>query len=78
MAKIEVAEVKTYRCSDGSIFDSKAVAEAHEADLKDPNYLLIKRIDELEKKIKGKILSKKKNKKLNFCKILSKKFEIFC
>lgn len=49
--KVEVAEIKTYKCSDGSVFDSKAVAEAHEADLKDPNYLLIKRIDELEKKI---------------------------
>lgn len=49
--KVEIEEIKTYKCSDGSIFDSKAVAEAHEADLKDPNYFLIKRIDELEKKI---------------------------
>ncbi len=49
--KVEIEEIKTYKCSDGSVFDSKAVAEAHEADLKDPNYLLIKRIDELEKKI---------------------------
>ena len=49
--KVEIQEIKTYKCSDGSVFDSKDVAEAHEANLKDPNYLLIKRIDELEKKI---------------------------
>ena len=49
--KVEIEEIKTYKCSDGSIYDSKAAAEAHEADLKDPSYLLIKRIDELEKKI---------------------------
>lgn len=48
---MKVEEIKTYRCSDGAVFDSKDVAEAHEADLKDPNYLLIKRIEELEKKV---------------------------
>ena len=48
---MKIEEIKTYRCSDGSVFDSKDVAEAHEADLKDPNYMLIKRIEELEKKI---------------------------
>jgi len=51
MAKIEVAEVKTYRCSDGKVYDSREMAEAHEIELKDPNYAIIKRIDELEKKI---------------------------
>ena len=48
---MKVEEIKTYRCSDGAVFDSKEVAESHEADLKDPNYLLIKRIEELEKKV---------------------------
>ena len=50
MAKIEVTEVKTYRCSDGKIYDSKEMAEAHEIELKDPNYAIEKRIAELERK----------------------------
>lgn len=51
MAKVEIEEIKTYKCSDGSIFDSREVAEAHEAKLKDPNYTLERRIEELEKKV---------------------------
>lgn len=48
---MKIEEIKTYKCSDGAVFDSKDVAEAHEADLKDPNYMLTKRIEDLEKKI---------------------------
>ena len=51
MAKVEIEEIKTYKCSDGTIYDSKDVAEAHEAELKDPNYSLLKRIEELEKRL---------------------------
>ncbi len=51
MAKVEIEEIKTYKCSDGSIYDSKDDAEAHEAELKDPNYSLLKRIDELERRL---------------------------
>ena len=59
MAKIEVAEVKTYRCSDGKVFDSREMAEAHEIELKDPNYAIVKRFEELEKKfleLQGELL----------------------
>lgn len=51
MAKIEVTEVKTYRCSDGKVYDSRDMAEAHEIELKDPKYATEKRFEELEKKI---------------------------
>lgn len=50
MAKIEVTEVKTYRCSDGKVYDSRDMAEAHEIELKDPKYATEKRFEELEKK----------------------------
>lgn len=51
MAKIEVTEVKTYRCSDGKVYDSRDMAESHETELKNPSYKQEQKILELEKKI---------------------------
>lgn len=48
---MKIEEIKTYKCSDGTVFESKEEAEIHEEALKDPNYVLIKRIEELEKKV---------------------------
>ena len=51
MAKQEtniVTEVKTYHCSDGTVYDNKDMAEAHEREIQDPNYALDKRITSLE------------------------------
>lgn len=49
--KIEVKEIKSYKCSDGKIFDIKEEAEEHEKELNNPTYILEKRIKELEEKI---------------------------
>lgn len=59
MAKFDIQEIKTYKCSDGSIYDSKDAAEAHEIELKDPNYAVEKRLGELERKfleLQGELL----------------------
>jgi hypothetical protein len=46
-------EIKTYRCSDGKVYDNKEMAIAHEKELQDPNYAILKRIEALEGKILG-------------------------
>jgi len=48
---MKIEEVKSYKCSDGKIFNTKAEAEEHEKELSNPNYILEKRIKELEEKI---------------------------
>lgn len=51
--KLEVAEIKTYKCSDGSIYDTKEAALSHEQFLKDcnDNPLIASKIKELESRI---------------------------
>lgn len=49
--KEKIQEVKTYKCSDGEIFETRTAAELHERDIADPEYVIEKRIKELEKKV---------------------------
>ena len=49
--KIEVEEIKSYKCSDGTTFNTKEEAEEHEIELNNPEYKIEKRIEELERKI---------------------------
>lgn len=49
--KIEVEEIKTYKCSDGKIFNIKEEAEKHEAEILDPEKAKDLRIKELEDKV---------------------------
>jgi len=49
--KIEVKEIKSYKCSDGEIFDTKEEAEEHEAILIDPEKAKDLRIKCLENKV---------------------------
>ena len=51
--KIEVEEIKTYKCSDGKIFNTKEEAEKHEAEILDPEKAKDLRIKELEERILG-------------------------
>ena len=44
-------ELKSYRCSDGTIFDDLREAEKHEESLKDPYYQLQMRCEKLEKRL---------------------------
>ena len=46
--ELNITEVKTYQCSDGKVYDNKEMAEAHERELQDPNYALVKRVTSLE------------------------------
>lgn len=48
---MKIEEIKSYKCSDGEIFDTKAKAEEHEKELNNPEYKTEKRIVELERKI---------------------------
>ena len=48
---MKIEEIKSYKCSDGKVFDTKAKAEEHEKELNNPEYKTEKRITELEKKI---------------------------
>ena len=48
---MKIEEVKSYKCSDGKIFNTKAEAEEHEKELNNPEYATEKRIAELERKI---------------------------
>lgn len=51
--KLEVAEIKTYKCSDGSVYDTREAALSHERFLKDcnDNPLIASKIKELESRI---------------------------
>lgn len=49
--KIEVEEIKSYKCSDGKVFNTKPEAEEHEIELNNPKYKTEKRIKELERKV---------------------------
>lgn len=51
--KLEVAEIKTYKCSDGSVYGTKEEALSHEQFLKDcnDNPLIASKIKELESRI---------------------------
>ena len=51
--KLEVIEIKTYKCSDGSVYDTEEAALSHEQFLKDcdENPLLASKIKELESRI---------------------------
>lgn len=51
--KLEVVEIKTYQCSDGSVFDTKDAALTHEQFLKDceSKPLIASKIKELESRI---------------------------
>lgn len=51
--KLEVVEIKTYKCSDGSVYDTEEAALSHEQFLKDcdDNPLLASKIKELESRI---------------------------
>lgn len=51
--KIEVEEIKTYKCSDGKIFNTKEEAEKHETEILDPEKAKDLRIRELEERILG-------------------------
>lgn len=51
--KIEVEEIKTYKCSDGKIFNTKEEAEKHETEILDPEKAKDLRIKELEERILG-------------------------
>ena len=51
--KIEVEEIKTYKCSDGKIFNTKEEAEKHEAEILDPEKAKDLRIKELEERLLG-------------------------
>ena len=46
--ELNIIEVKTYKCSDGKVYDDKEMAEAHEAEIQDPNYAIVKRVTSLE------------------------------
>ena len=48
---MKIEEIKSYKCSDGKVFDTKVKAEEHEKELNNPEYKTEKRITELEKKI---------------------------
>lgn len=48
---MKIEEIKSYKCSDGEVFDTKAKAEEHEKELNNPEYKTEKRITELERKI---------------------------
>ena len=48
---MKIEEIKSYKCSDGKVFDTKAKAEEHEKELANPEYATEKRIAELERKI---------------------------
>ena len=48
---MKIEEIKSYKCSDGKVFDTKAKAEEHEKELNNPEYKTEKRIAELERKI---------------------------
>lgn len=48
---MKVEEIKSYKCSDGKVFNTKAEAEEHEKELANPEYATEKRIAELERKI---------------------------
>lgn len=51
--RLKVAEIKTYKCSDGSVYDTKEAALSHEQFLKDcnDNPLIASKIKELESKV---------------------------
>jgi hypothetical protein len=51
--KLEVVEIKTYKCSDGSVYDTEEAALSHEQFLKDcdNNPLIASKIKELESRI---------------------------
>jgi len=51
--KLEVVEIKTYQCSDGSVYDTEEAALSHEQFLKDcnDNPLIASKIKELESRI---------------------------
>lgn len=51
--KLEVKEIKTYKCSDGSVYDTEEAALSHEQFLKDcnDNPLIASKIKELESRI---------------------------
>ena len=51
--KLEVVEIKTYKCSDGSVYDTEEAALSHEQFLKDcnDNPLIASKIKELESRI---------------------------
>lgn len=51
--KLEVVEIKTYKCSDGSVYDTEDAALSHEQFLKDceSNPLIASKIKELESRI---------------------------
>ena len=51
--KLKVAEIKTYKCSDGSVYNTKEEALSHEQFLKDcnDNPLIASKIKELESKV---------------------------
>ena len=51
--KIEVEEIKTYKCSDGKIFNTKDEAEKHEMEIADPEKAKELKIKELEERILG-------------------------
>ena len=50
---IQVEEIKTYKCSDGKIFNTKEEAEKHEAEILDPEKAKDLRIKELEDRVLG-------------------------
>lgn len=48
---MKIEEIKSYKCSDGEVFNTKAEAEEHEKELNNPEYKTEKRIKELESRI---------------------------
>ena len=48
---MKIEEIKSYKCSDGKIFNTKVEAEEHEKELANPEYATEKRIAELERKV---------------------------
>lgn len=48
---MKIEEIKSYKCSDGEVFNTKVEAEEHEKELNNPEYKTEKRIKELERKI---------------------------
>lgn len=51
--KLDIKEIKSYRCSDGTVFDDEDLAIMHERQLKDPEKAKELRIKKLEDRVLG-------------------------
>lgn len=51
---MKIEEIKSYKCSDGKVFNTKKEAEQHEEELNNPDFI-IKKLDERVLHLEGEI-----------------------